>query len=244
MYKKQKLCLKVFNQSFYWQNSITFVHLDSFTRTFGVILIGISGAGDHHAAFVVIVQKLYCTIINQILNPTNFIMRFSTFRAAYFERMKTNIYTKGLSMPKSFLMPKKNWRKNKPFNAKTNLLTQKLTCLHKNTCPTKAVSFTQKTFLQKLLTQKLTSNFATKNVSFYFLLRNEPAKRKSWPFYIKKILFTQNRTCSTQRGSSDARPLGWRGATQRSEHSTVPSSLHSQADSEIFNQKKINYFCF
>ena len=40
-----------------------------------------------------------------------------------------------------------------------------------------------------------------------------------------------NITCSTQRGSSDDLPAGWRGAMQRSEHSTDPLSPHSQEDS-------------
>ena len=126
----------------------------------------------------------------------------------------------------------------KKNDTETNLLTQKQTYLHKNTYDPKTdllkqnkfshknLTFATKTDLNfchknwlKLLPQKLTLNLSQK-LAFFFL-------------------FTQKRTCSTQRGSSDARPLGWRGATQRSEHSTVPSSLHSQADSEIFVQKKI-----
>lgn len=47
----------------------------------------------------------------------------------------------------------------------------------------------------------------------------------------KSIIFT----CSMQRGSPEARPEGWSGATHRSEQSTVPSLLHSQEDSRNKN---------
>ncbi len=130
--------------------------------------------------------------------------------------MKTNINTKGLSMPKSFLM-QKNWRKNKPFNAKTELNTQK------HLTQPKQSRLRKKTFLQKPLPQKLTLTFATKTVSFYFLRKTEPVLRK-------EDRLTRVRSAGEERRNGRSTRRCRRRCTRKQ---ILKFSI----------QKKINYFC-